>query len=482
MKGVVFYTSFLLGFVQKRDVKKIILVFLWRFLVNSILSYFKPAQSVVPIQNEEVVQESYHYWRLRVLYSMFFGYAFYYFTRKSFTFAIPGLIEELHFTKAQLGFLGSIFSIMYGLSKFTSGVLSDRSSPRYFMSLGLLLTGMVNICFGFSSSLIMFTIFWGLNGWFQGFGAPPCVRLLTQWYSHSERGSWWSIWSVSHNVGAFIIPWIVGLCLYYAGWRYAMFVPGIICIFASFFLLNRLRDNPQSLGLPPIEKFRNDYQDVLSNSSDQPECSSWQIFVDYILKNKYIWLLAIAYFFVYVVRTAVNDWTALFLLETKSYSQLGANGCVSLFEVGGFFGSLTAGWSSDKLFSAKRGPVNVIFAAGMILSIAAFWFIPPGYQLLDSIAMFFIGFCVFGPQMLVGVAAAELTHRRAVATSNGFVGCAAYIGSAVAGYPLGKITQDIGWEGFFLAVLICCIISMLVLLPMWGVTKKKLRSALTAAQ
>lgn len=439
--------------------------------MSSILSYFKPAAAIDPIENEEEVKALYAHWRLRVIYSMFFGYAFFYFTRRSFSFAIPGLISEMGFTKPELGLIGSVFAIAYGISKFTSGVLSDRSSPRYFMSIGLFLTGVVNLCFGFSSSLTVLAIFWGMNGWFQGFGAPPCVRLLTQWYSHSERGSWWSTWSVSHNVGAFCIAWIAGLSLQYAGWRYALFVPGGICILASFFLFNRLRDNPQSIGLPAIEKYRNDYQDVVATSGSQPEMTNMQIFVEYILKNQYLWMLAAAYFFVYVVRTGVTDWTAQYLHESKGYSMLGASGCVSLFEIGGFFGCLTAGWSSDKVFGAKRGPVNALFAIGMCIAITAFWYIPEGYQWLDSAAMFTIGFCVFGPQMLIGVAAAELTHRRAVATSNGFISIASNIGSAVAGYPLGKIAQELGWEGFFWTVLICCLFSVVVLMPMWGVTK-----------
>lgn len=448
--------------------------------MNALLSLLKPAPYKEEIQDPELVKQEYGYWRIRILYSMFIGYALYYFTRKSFTFAMPGLIQDLNFDKSQLGLLGSILSITYGISKFASGVMSDRSNPRYFMAIGLMLTGVFNILFGLSSSILMFAVFWGLNGWFQGWGWPPCARFLTHWYSHSERGSWWSTWNVSHNVGAFLIPWIVGACLQYLGWRYAMYVPGVLCIFGGFFLINRLRDTPQSLGLPPIEKFRHDYAGgVITKDGKEVELSTKELLVEHVLKNKYIWMLAFAYCFVYIVRTGINDWTALFLLETKGYSRIGANGCVSLFEVGGFFGSLCAGWSSDRLFGAKRGPINVLFAIGMFLSVFGFWIVPPGYYSLDSIAMFCVGFTVFGPQMMIGIAAAELSHKKAAATSTGFVGCFAYMGAALAGYPLGKITQDLGWEGFFWTMVVCCVISVLLLVPLWSVTEntKKVRAA-----
>lgn len=395
---------------------------------------------------------------------------------------MPGLIENLGFDKSQLGMLGSIFAVTYGVSKFASGILSDQCNSRYFMAAGLILTGIFNICFGFSSTMTLFAIFWGLNGWFQGFGWPPCARFLTHWYSHSERGAWWSTWNISHNVGAFLIPWIVGVAIQYADWRFAMYVPGLICIAGGLFLVNRLRDTPQSMGLPPIEKFRNDYGGMPAGVNEEEQPSTKEILVEYIFKNPYIWLLAFSYFFVYIVRTGINDWTALFLREEKGYSLMGANGCVSLFEVGGVAGSLCAGWASDKLFGARRGPVNVIFAFAMAFAIAFFWFVPQGFPLLDSIAMFCVGFAIFGPQMLIGMAAAELSHKNAASTSTGFVGTFAYIGAAVAGYPLGKITQELGWEGFFWFMLVCCLVSFVLLLPLWYVTEnKKLAQSRTTA-
>lgn len=435
--------------------------------MTSLLNKFKPALNIPEIQDQEVVKSDYKYWRIRILYSTLIGYALYYFTRKSFTFAMPGLIEDLHFDKGDLGLLGSILYITYGFSKFANGIVSDLSSPRYFMALGLILTGICNILFGMSSSFVLLAVFWGLNGWFQGFGWPPCTRFLTQWYSQNERGSWWSTWSIAHNVGAFAIPWVVGASLYFFEWRFAMFIPGAICILGGFFLINRLRDTPQSIGLPAIEVYRNDFAGV--NTKADQKLTAKEIFIEFVLKNKYIWLLAFASFFLYVVRTGLGDWTALFLYEQKGYSRLGANGYVSIFEIGGFFGGLTAGWVSDKLFDARRVSVCMLCAIGILLSVIMFWFVPKGYAWLDSSAIFLMGFMVFGPQVLIGVAAAELSHKNASATATGFAGCFGYMGAAMSGYPLGKITQLLGWDMFFVVLILCCTCLIVLLAPMWSV-------------
>lgn len=440
--------------------------------MSFFLNLLKPDPHLAEIDDPKKVDSLYKHWRIRILYSMFFGYALYYFTRKSFSLAKPGLIEE-GFDKTQLGMVETVLAISYGMSKFASGILSDRSNPRYFMAFGLILTGLINIAFGFTSSLNMFLLLWAVNGWFQGFGAPPCMKFLTHWYSQSERGSWWSTWNMSLNVGNAAIPWIVGCCLQYFGWRAGMYVPGIICIIGGFVLINRLRDTPQSLGLPSIEKYRNDYPQGQSREAHENEkkLSSRELLVNYVLKNKFIWILAAAYFCVYAVRAGIDSWSPLFLKETKGYSALSANGFISIFECGGLCGGLAAGWASDKLFKAKRGPINIFFSIGILLSLIAFWSIPEGYQLLDSIALFCLGFSIFGPQMMIGIAAAELSHKKAAATATGFVGCFAYLGAAVSGGPLGKIAQEIGWDGFFIFLIGSASLAILVLLPTWNMTK-----------
>lgn len=73
-----------------------------------MLNLLQPASFIEKIQDPEQIKKKYKYWRIRTFYGMYIGYAFYYLTRKSFTFAIPSLVEE-GYSLAQLGMLGSIF-------------------------------------------------------------------------------------------------------------------------------------------------------------------------------------------------------------------------------------------------------------------------------------------------------------------------------------------------------------------------------------
>jgi OPA family sugar phosphate sensor protein UhpC-like MFS transporter len=440
----------------------------------------KPSPYIKPIQDSAQIDELYKYWRTRVFYSIYFGYVFFYLTRRSFASISNEIHLELGISFKMIGLCSTTFYICYGISKFISGMLSDNSNPRYFMSIGLIITGILNICFGMCSSLYMMAAIWGLNGIFQGWGWPPVAKQLTYWFSKRERGTWWSVCSTSHNVGGLLIPPIFAYLITYGvfgfiGWRFAMMVPGVLCIAGGLLLMNRLRDVPQSLGLPSIEKYIDPNSDIVERTTAARTIPFKRMFAQYILRNKFVWVMALSYFFVYVVRTAVNDWATIYLVD-KGFARIAAGVAVSWFEIGGFIGTLAAGYTSDKWFKGNRITVSVLCALGMVVSLYAFGNInlSASDTILCNSIMSLMGFFVFGPQMLVGLAAAEYVDKKAAGTANGFVGFFGNVGAAVAGFPLG-MTIDYSWNAFNLVLVACSAITFLILLPLcFNFSEKKL--------
>jgi len=440
--------------------------------MNRLLRIFRPAAHIDRIQDPDVIRKTYTYWRIRLLLTIFSGYAIYYFTRMTFACIMPSL-KHSGFNEVQLGWIITTFQISYGISKFGSGILSDRANPRYFMSIGLIITGFLNIAFGLSYSIYLFAALWGLNGLFQAWGSAPCHRILTHWYSVSERGRWWGLWNTSHNLGAAILPIMSAFIIDAWGWRMSMHVPGIMAIITGIFLAVFLRDTPQSLGLPRIEKYRKDIHTPLAEGEEK-ELSLKERLVTYVLCNKYIWLLSVSYFLVYVIRWAVAQWSFLFLVDVQGFTNRLAAQSLFWFEAGGFFGGLAAGWLSDVAFKGRRGPVNAIFMILIIPAIYTFWLTSEHASTLVGFTraiMCLLGFFVYGPQMLLAVAAVELSHKKAAATAAGFLGIIAYVGCSMTGGPLGHIIKNFGWHYFFVIITVCSVIGALCILPLWSVDK-----------
>lgn len=410
------------------------------------------------------IDHVYRYWRFHLMMVMYVGYGVFYFTRKSLNFAMPSMINDLGLETSDIGILGTLFYITYGVSKFLSGMVSDQTKPAYFMGLGLIFTGIINIAFGLSSSLFVFALLWTLNAFFQGWGWPPCAKLLTSWYSRSERGFWWSIWNTCHNLSGALIPISIGYAAVTWGWRFGFILPGVMAILVGVVICFRLRDKPTSMGLPTVGEWLNDPLEK-AHEAEGRGLPFWQVVKTYVIGNKYIWLLCSSYLLVYVVRIAINDWGNLYLTQRHEYQLFSANGVVSMFEVGGLLGSLFGGWGSDKFFHGNRAPMILLFALGIFVSVAALWLTPLDNFVILSGCFFAIGFFVFGPQMMIGMAAAECSHKDAAGTATGFVGLFAYIGAALAGYPLALVIDQFNWEGFFSVITLSAALIGLLILP-----------------
>ncbi|MBN3190925.1 MFS transporter [Pectobacterium brasiliense] len=429
-----------------------------------MLNFMKFPASPPALTDPQVIDETYRYWRRHILISLYLGYALFYFTRKSFNSAVPEILASGILQRTDIGLLATLFYITYGLSKFFSGIVSDRANARYFMGVGLIATGVINILFGFSSSLWAFALLWAANAFFQGWGSPVCAKLLTSWYSRTERGGWWALWNTAHNVGGALIPIVIGAAALHYGWRAGMMIAGGLAILAGLILCWRLRDRPTTLGLPSVGEWRQDALDI-SQQQEGAGLTQRQILFKYVLTNPYIWLLALCYVMVYIVRAAINDWGNLYMSETLGVNLVTANSAVTMFEVGGFIGALVAGWGSDKLFNGNRGPMTLIFTVGILLAVGALWLMPFFNYVMQAACFFTIGFFVFGPQMLIGMAAAECSHKDAAGAATGFVGLFAYLGASLSGYPLARVMESWHWTGFFAVIAVAAGVSALLLLP-----------------
>lgn len=409
-----------------------------------------------------------------------FGYACFYLTRNSLTYTAPALVQDasLGIGMAEVGAMTSIFPIAYGTSKFISGVLGSRTSPRALLAGGLAVTAALNVGFGVSSLLPVFCVLWALNGMLQGVGAPCCARILTSWYATAERGTYWGMWNVAHNMGGFAAPVLVGAAAKRWGWRAGMLAPGVVGLAMAALLLLLIRDTPEKAGFLPVEAPKAEAKAPESEAAAAPKQkeSLVSLLVSDCLKNPYVVLLALTYFFVYVVRQGVTSWFVFYLMQVKGVPDAGAAGLrVSGLELGGLFGSLLAGRLSDFLIKrakpgegtvGKRVQVMIAYIAGVALSLAAFAAAPADASALQWAAVFAIGFFLYGPQMMVGLAGAELVRPESVGASQGFLGWIAYLGAAGAGIPLAHIVKAYGWKAYFTTLTAACAGAAALLAPM----------------
>ncbi|MDP4025297.1 glycerol-3-phosphate transporter [Methylobacterium sp. NEAU 140] len=431
-----------------------------------MISFLAPAAHRPPIPADRV-DPTYNRLRWQIFAGIFIGYAGYYLLRKNFSLAMPYLVEQ-GYSRGELGTALSAVAIAYGLSKFLMGLVSDRSNPRFFLPIGLVLSALVMLLFGFapwatSSVAIMFVLLF-LNGWFQGMGWPPSGRTMVHWWSQKERGGVVSVWNVAHNVGGGLIGplFLLGLA-WFGDWHAAFYVPAAVALGVAVFAFLTMRDTPQSCGLPSVEAWKQDFPEGY-DANHEREFSTREIFVEHILKNRLLWYIAFANVFVYLLRYGVLDWAPTYLKEAKHFSVDKTSWAYFLYEWAGIPGTLLCGWLSDKLFRGNRGATGVVFMLGVMAATLVYWLNPEGNPSIDLAALVCIGFLIYGPVMLIGLQALELVPKKAAGTAAGFTGLFGYLGGSVAASALvGYTTDHYGWNGSFMLLIAACVLAIVFL-------------------
>ena len=470
--------------------------------------------------------KKFKYWQYRTIGATMIGYALFYFVRKNFSFAIPGLAAEYGISNTSFGIIMTIVGLIYGLSRFLNGLLADRMNARYHMSIGLLLCVAASFVFGFSPSIlgielgvaphslvVLFGVLLVLNNIFQGSGFPPCARLLSHWIPPHELATKMSVWNTSHSIGASLLAILCGYVMgsmgsdmtgnaeaveairtnlttlnpalldnpaelqekvtnaaaHVGAWQWCFWVPALFALAGVVGLFVFLRDTPKSVGLPELAGTHT----KVENNTNSAEYKAF--LREKVFRNPLIWILAFANFFVYVVRFAVLDWGPKFLQEARGLEPSDAGWIIAVSEIMGIVGMLVAGWATDKFFKGRAHRTCVFCMLGAAVFMTIFYFLPgtsPVVMLAGVLGM--VGFFIYGPQALIGIAAANQATMSAAATANGVTGIFGYLSTFVSGLGIGamvdwvnKVNPGQGWNYVFLMMIAMAVVGMVIFTLMW---------------
>ena len=436
-----------------------------RLIRIPVFSLLQPAPDLAPLPADRV-DPAYRRLRAQVFAGIFVGYAAFYLVRNNFALALPAILKaHPEFTKVQLGWAMTGLSLAYGISKFIMGSVSDRSNPRWFMALGLLLTSGVTLAFGvvpaIYDSLALIIALQTLNGWCNGMGWPPCGKTMVHWWSTRERGKIVAVWNVAHNVGGALIAvfatWAVAR---FGHWEATFYFNAAIAAGVAGLILLLVRDTPQSCGLPPIEAYKKDYPPDYSAGHERT-FTFREIFLRHVLNNRFLWAIAVANAFVYFVRYGVVNWIPTYLQTAKGFDFKASGWAWTAFELAGIPGTILCGWISDRVFQARRAPATILFMALTLAGLVVYGLNGRGPYWIDVAALIAIGFFIYGPIMMIGLHALDLVPKKAAGTAAGFTGFFGYfLGSAPSGAGVGWIADRWGWPGVFGTMIACCVLTM----------------------
>lgn len=378
------------------------------------------------LKNQEKIDRLYKKYRLHVMLAITVGYGLAYPLRLALNVVKKPLIDSGIFTAMDLGNIGSALLYAYALGKLTNGFLADHANVKRFFAFGVLISALLNIAMGWSAVLLVWIVIWGLNGWFQGFGAPTGAVSISNWFSNKERGLIYGIWSTAHAIGEGLTFLVSSTIVALWGWQAGFFGPGIFGIFVAISIFLILKDRPQTLGLPSVADWKNDHG-ISDSKSMKTSSAQFQI-----LKMPSVWILGLSSAAMYMTRYAINSWGILYLQEAKGYTLIESGAILSLNTFAGIIGCVAFGFISDKFFAARRPPVTLIFGIIEILALFVIFFGPSGNVILLTAAFFVYGFTLSGLlAVLGGLFAIDIAPKKAAGAAMGFIGIFSYVGAGL---------------------------------------------------
>ncbi|XP_007950301.1 glucose-6-phosphate exchanger SLC37A2 [Orycteropus afer afer] len=394
--------------------------------------------------------------------------------------------------KELLGAVDNAFLVAYAIGMFISGIFGERLPIRYYLSAGMLLSGLFTSLFGMGyfwniHMLWYFVLIQICNGLVQTTGWPSVVTCVGNWFGKGRRGFIMGVWNSHTSVGNILGSLIAGLWVN-EQWGLSFVVPGIIITAIGIFTFLFLIEYPEDVDCSPPQHHsgtgedqdnledpaHSSYSDRESSletptrCSKEPSVKPAAISFFGALRIPGVIEFSLCLLFAKLVSYTFLYWLPLYIFNVAHFNAKESGDLSTLFDVGGIMGGIMAGLVSDYTNGrATTCCVMLILAAPMM-----FLYNHIGQSgMTSSIVMLIIcGALVNGPYALITTAvSADLgTHQslkgnaKALSTVSAIIDGTGSVGAALGPLLAGLISPT-GWNNVFYMLILADILACLFL-------------------
>ena len=393
-------------------------------------------------------------WQLKTtLYTGIF-YFTYYMARYNYSATIPFIQAEFGLNNTTIGLMATILTAGYAIGQFINGYLIDRIGPRFMMSLGGVLSFLMNVSVSLSNTFQEILLYWGFNGYVQAMGYGSVCKLYSNWFPPDERGKPLGFNEFLQSFSSFLIVPLGAFVITRLGWRWVYVIPVIPVLFGSIFFFKEIKDRRQEVGINP-------YWDFIGSNSQPPSSavkaykrtlSDWRMIASYL-----------SYGGSQFGRFVIYTWVAKYIYELTG-NIITAGWVTAAFALGGSIGSLAVGWLSDRL--RLRWPIISIGMFISALSLAVFAGAPYASPFILSVLMAICGSGIEAVEVCYFLLPMDILDNEGYqATGVGVMNAFGKAFATVQGVLFGFLLDVSSYRGAFLVTAVICVLSALLVIP-----------------
>ena len=387
----------------------------------------------------------------KMLLSFGFIYLFFYNGRQNINLVMTQMAEDFNSTTTAIGVISSSLFWCYAFGQLINGRLGAYFGHKKFMIIGIVMSTIMNILISYQNSILIISILWGLNGYFQSMVWSNGIGVLNKWWRKEKRGFATGIATAFSGLAQVVTYLSVSLCIglfpelgWRAGFRYPI-IP-IIFLLIPFWLL--FKEKPEDVGLKSI---------IEENRKEKKQ----SFFYPYkkLFSNPKLILFCFISAIAGIGRYGLLTWIPTYFMESMNLSIKDGIFSSILLPIGQALAMFVFPFLTDKIFKGKREPMLALASILTFVSMIIFPFIHS--QTVASITLLIVG--IFS--MVTGViwsVAGDIGGAEYSSTATGILDWAVYMGAAIQASIFGLVKDTFGWNAIFITIG-CLYIVILVL-------------------
>lgn len=389
-----------------------------------------------------------------------FGTIANYLARNSLGVLAPELKVNLGMTTQQYSYVVGAFQLAYTIMQPVAGFIVDRIGLRTGFALFGIAWSVVNMLHALAATWLGLAFFRGLLGLAESAAVPAGIKAIATWFPARERSVAVGWFNAGTSLGALIAPPVVVAVSLWADWRWAFVVTGAVGLIWAAAWYVCYRDPTEHPAITPAE------QALIA--ADRPPLTGRRATAREILGTTKFWAIAVPRFLAEPAWQTFSFWIPLYLATERGMDLKQIALFAWLPFLAADLGGVLGGYLSP--FLMKRMRMSLISSRVAGISLAAVLMIAPGCIGLavspyTAIALFCIG--GFAHQMisvLINTLSADVFTAEEVATANGFIGQAGWVGGLLFSLLIGQLADKIGYAPLFAALSVFDLIGAVILI------------------
>lgn len=369
----------------------------------------------------------------------YISYTAIYIARLNLSMASPVFIDMGIADAAQIGILGSVFSVVYACGRLVNGGLGDKVKPWIMICSGLGVAGISNLIIGFMPNFTGMLILWSMNAYAQSMLWSSVLITVSMVYGREKAGKMTSYMGTSvatgNILGIVINTWLIDR----VGVGYAFVIPGAVTLLMSILVLLAIKD------IEPVYEHKEKHASVFQ-----------------LLKNREILKMIVPVIFHGAIKDNISLWMTVYFVDTFMVDLGSSAGFVLFIPIIGFIGRM-AYPSFYKMCKNREHIVSVMaFAACGILSLVLCLNIPSAVVAVVSLSFIYALVSIINTSML-SIYPMRFTETGNVSSVSGLMDFATYGGAGIASAIYGVIIKYFGYTPMFVSWAVISGISVLIL-------------------